>query len=143
MQSPQTITIYTDGGARGNPGPAGIGAIAYIDTGSVLFELREYLGTQTNNYAEYEAVIRALETAKKRLGQQQIKRTRVQVYLDSQLVAKQLSNEYQVKEASLFPQFMRVHNLMVKEVPDVSFTHIPRSENKEADRLANEAMDEQ
>lgn len=142
MLQTQNLTIYTDGGARGNPGPAGIGAVIYDDNGTKVTDLSEYIGEQTNNFAEYEAVIKALEAARKTFGRKGLKQIQVQVYLDSELVAKQLSGEYQVKEETLHPQFMRVHNLTVADVPHVSFAHVPRSKNKEADRLANEAMDQ-
>jgi ribonuclease HI len=133
----RTITIYTDGGSRGNPGPAGAGVFIVDEDGVVLKEVSRFLGTRTNNWAEYEAVILGFETAKK-LG---LKNTQLVFKLDSQLIAEQLSGNYQIKEPTLFEQFIKVHNFQVKDFPDTVFTHIPREENKEADRLANEAMD--
>ena len=130
------ITIYTDGGARNNPGPAGAGAV--IINGSKRFELKKFLGSQTNNWAEYEAVALALQEAKKR----GFAKREIEVRLDSQLVAEQLSDNYQVKEATLWPQYMKVHNLFVEHFPDAVFKYIPREQNKEADRLVNEAIDE-
>ena len=130
------ITIYTDGGARNNPGPAGAGAV--IINGSKRFELKKFLGSQTNNWAEYEAVALALQEAKKR----GFAKREIEVRLDSQLVAEQLSDNYQVKEATLWPQYMKVHNLLVAHFPDAVFKYIPREQNKEADRLVNEAIDE-
>ena len=130
------ITIYTDGGARNNPGPAGAGAV--IIDGSKRFELKKFLGSQTNNWAEYEAVALALQEAKKR----GFAKREIEVRLDSQLVAEQLSDNYQVKEATLWPQYMKVHNLLVAHFPDAVFKYIPREQNKEADRLVNEAIDE-
>lgn len=132
-----TITIYTDGGSRGNPGPSGAGVFVVDETGVVLKEVTKFLGIHTNNWAEYEAVILGFETAK-RLG---LKNTQLVFKLDSQLIAEQLSGNYQIKEPTLFEQFIKAHNFQVKDFPDVVFTHIPREENKEADRLANEAMD--
>ena len=129
------IIIYTDGGARNNPGPAGAGAV--IIDGSKRFELKKFLGSQTNNWAEYEAVALALQEAKKR----GFAKREIEVRLDSQLVAEQLSDNYQVKEATLWPQYMKVHNLLVAHFPDAVFTYIPREQNKEADRLVNEAID--
>lgn len=131
------ITIYTDGGARNNPGPAGAGAVIVDAHGKVLKEVSKFLGVQTNNWAEYEAVILGFETAKK-LG---LKDAEIEFKLDSELIARQLSGEYQIKEPNLFSQFIKVHNFMVKDFPNVTFTHIPRAENAEADRLANIAMD--
>lgn len=131
------ITIYTDGGARNNPGPAGAGAVIVDENGKVLKEVSKYLGVRTNNWAEYEAVILGFETAKK-LG---LKDKEIEFKLDSELIARQLSGVYQVKESTLFEQYIKVHNFMVKDFQNVTFTHIPRAENAEADRLANEAMD--
>ncbi|MFA6394017.1 MAG: ribonuclease HI family protein [Patescibacteria group bacterium] len=128
------ITIYTDGGARGNPGPAGIGAIAYDPDGAEVFIVSEFLGVATNNQAEYKAVIAALEKARVFNPEE------LDFYLDSELVVKQLKREYKVKNEGIAPLFLKVHNLTLG-FKKVKFTHIPREKNKEADRLANEAMD--
>lgn len=129
------IIIYTDGGARNNPGPAGAGVV--ILDGDKKIELKKFLGPQTNNWAEYEAVALALQEAKKRglAGRD------IEIRLDSQLVAEQLSNNYQVKEPTLWPQYMKVHNLLVAHFKNTKFTYIPREENRDADRLAGEAID--
>jgi ribonuclease HI len=137
----QTITVYTDGGARGNPGPSGAGAVIMGADGKVVAEISKFLGHQTNNFAEYEAVALALEEVKRRFGSLKGKDLQVEVRMDSQLVARQLSGQYQIKEPTLFAHFIRIHNLLVTHFPNVHFTHVPRAENKEADRLANEAMD--
>jgi ribonuclease HI len=131
------IIIYTDGGARNNPGPAGAGALIFEGEHKIV-EVKKFLGSQTNNWAEYEAVALALTEAKKR----GFAKRQVEVRLDSQLVAEQLSNNYQIKEPTLWPQYMKVHNLLVAHFPDTVFTYIPREQNKEADRLVNEAIDE-
>jgi len=136
------IIIYTDGGARGNPGPAGAGAFITDSDGSVLKEASKYLGKQTNNYAEYEAVILGLESAKKLFPKGATKNIEIEVRMDSELVKKQLSGEYQIKEETLFPQFIKIWNMRVKDFPHVIFTHVRREKNKDADRLANDAMDE-
>ena len=138
----QKVVIYTDGGARGNPGPAGAGAVIADGEGTVLKEISKFLGHQTNNFAEYEAVILALGELKKIIPKAKRKDVPVEVKMDSELVARQLSGKYQIKEPSLFPQFIRAHNLIVSEFPHSTFTHVRREHNKEADRLANEAMDE-
>ncbi|MBI2618082.1 ribonuclease HI family protein [Candidatus Kaiserbacteria bacterium] len=132
------ITIYTDGGARNNPGPAGAGIVIIDKNGKTLREVSKFLGTQTNNWAEYEAVVLGFKEAKK-LG---LKGKKIEFKLDSELVAEQLSGRYQIKEPSLFGQFIAVHNFRVKDFPRVTFTHIPREKNKKADSLANEAMDQ-
>lgn len=135
------ITIFTDGGARGNPGPAGAGAVILNEGGNVLKETSKFLGERTNNWAEYEAVVLGLETLKKLIGTDKLKEFSIEMKLDSELVVRQLSGIYQVKEENLFSQFIKIHNMQVKDFPRITFTHIRREENKEADRLANEAMD--
>jgi len=136
----QTYIIYTDGGARGNPGPAGAGAVIQNGEGKVLKEVSKFLGKRTNNWAEYEAVIVGLEALKKMLGAK-TKNVTVEFRLDSELIARQLSHIYQIKEETLFPQFIKVHNLRVKDFPHVRFVHVRREHNKHADKLANDAMD--
>lgn len=140
MEKHPDYILYTDGGARGNPGPAGAGAVI-TRGGAVLKEVSKYLGKQTNNWAEYEAVICAFEELKKLVPERQRKNTVVLVRLDSELIARQLEGLYQIKEETLFPQYIKVHNFLVKDFPQTSFTHIPREKNKEADALANKAMD--
>jgi len=136
----ETWTCFTDGGARGNPGPSGIGVLVLDPKGEVAGEFNAYLGNGTNNYAEYAAVVLALTELKKILGKK-TKSVAVHIKLDSELVQKQLSGIYQIKEISLIPQFIEIHNLRVANFPKLTFEHIPRAKNKEADRLANEAMD--
>ena len=128
------LTIYTDGGARGNPGPAGCGAIIYDEKKQVVAEVSEYLGVATNNQAEYRALILAFKKA------QSLGATEIDFYLDSELVVKQLKREYKVKNKDLAPLFLMIHNLSLN-FKHLTYTHIPRERNKEADRLANEAMD--
>ena len=126
--------IFTDGGARGNPGPAGIGAVIYNEDKVLVAEISEYLGETTNNQAEYKALIAALKKAIT-LGA-----IEVECYLDSELVVKQLNREYKIKNKELAPLFLEIHNLSLN-FKKISFAHIPRERNKEADKLANEAMD--
>ncbi len=136
----EKILCYTDGGSRGNPGPAGAGAVIMSADGAVIAELSEFLGNATNNYAEYAAVVLVLKALKKRLGTKSKSRM-IEVRMDSQLVARQLAYQYQIREPGLVPQFLEIHNMRVKDFPHISFIHIPREKNKHADRLANEAMD--
>ena len=136
----ETIIVNTDGGARGNPGPAGIGVVIRDADGNLKKEVSEFLGNGTNNFAEYQAVVIALETLKKMYGKK-TKELKVDLRLDSQLVQKQLSHEYQIKEPGLVPQFVYIHNMRVSSFPHITFTYIPREKNADADRLANEAMD--
>lgn len=135
----EKIICYTDGGARGNPGPAGAGALIEDKDGNTISEASEFLGNSTNNYAEYAAVILGLKTIKKHLGKKTLE-TGVEVRMDSELVARQLNHEYQIKEPSLVPQFIEIHNMRIKDFPHIRFVHVKREKNKEADRLANEAM---
>lgn len=132
------ITIYTDGGARGNPGPAAAGVV--IKEGdATLLEFGEYLGpVQTNNFAEYTAVILALE-ALKREGH--AGRT-LEFKMDSKLVVEQVSGNWKIKEPSLKPLVAKIHALL-SDFPQHTFAHIPRAENFEADALVNQALDEQ
>ncbi len=136
----ETIIAYTDGGARGNPGPAGIGVQIQDADGNVLKEVAQFLGNATNNFAEYNGVLVALQTLKAMYG----KKTRemhIELRMDSELIKKQLNGEYQIKEPGLVPYFIEIHNLRVSNFPNLTLTHVPRAQNKEADRLSNEAMD--
>ena len=133
--------IYTDGGSRDNPGPAGAGAVIQDGNGKVLKEVSKFLGTQTNNFAEYEAIILALKELKKLVPTAERKKINVEVRMDSELAQKQLSGEYQIKTEGLYGQYIAVHNIRVADFPNVSFTHVPREDNAHADKLANDAMD--
>ena len=133
-------TIYTDGGARGNPGPAAIGVYAVDANGEVVLEHAEAIGNSTNNIAEYAAVATGLQLLKQKVGKA-IKEKTVELKLDSELVKKQLNGEYQIKDAGLVPYFIEIHNLRVAHFPKLTLTHVPRAQNKEADRLVNEALD--
>ncbi len=129
------LIIYTDGGARGNPGPAAIGAVLKDKSGKAVAEISVYIGETTNNQAEYRAVIAALEKAKKLGGSE------LEFFLDSELVVKQLNREYKVKDKNLAPLFLKIYNLLTGFKKAI-FKHIPREFNKEADALVNKAIDE-
>ena len=130
----EKLIIFSDGGARGNPGPAGTGAVIYNENKQVVAEVSNFLGVATNNQAEYQALVSALQKAVS-LGASE-----VACFLDSELVVRQLNREYKVKNKDLAPLFLAVYNLSLG-FKKISFHHIPREQNKEADRLANEAMD--
>ncbi len=130
--------VYTDGGARGNPGPAGIGAVIKNDKEEVVHEIKKYIGEATNNQAEYWAVIFALEWVLANSKNP----ARVTHYLDSQLVEQQLKGNYKVKNEALRPLFLRCLEL-VEKIGNVNFTHVPRRDNKRADALVNEALDKE
>ena len=131
------VIMYTDGGARNNPGPAAAGVVIFDGTEKVA-ELKKFLGSQTNNWAEYEAVALALTEAK-RLG---LSGRPIEVRMDSKLAVEQISGNWKVKEPSLRPQVAKVHALLASDFPQHQFKHIPRAENAEADALVNEALDE-
>lgn len=129
--------LYSDGGARGNPGPAGCGFVIKDEKGKNLHEGSKYIGETTNNQAEYQALILALE----KLKQMDKEIDSVECYLDSELIVKQLNKEYKVKNAELRPLFDKVAVLCFELGGRVKFSHVRREKNKEADRLANQAMD--
>ncbi|AYF79649.1 bifunctional RNase H/acid phosphatase [Nocardia yunnanensis] len=130
------VIVEADGGSRGNPGPAGYGAVVWdADHAGPLAERREYLGITTNNVAEYRGLIAGLEAAAE-LGARE-----VTVRMDSKLVVEQMSGRWKVKHESMIPLADRARRL-VAGFDRVSFTWIPRNENKHADKLANEAMDD-
>ncbi len=136
----ETIIIYTDGGSRGNPGPAAIGVFICDANGNMIREVAETIGNATNNFAEYQAVMRGLQVAKEQFGSK-TKELQFELRLDSELVKKQLNGEYQIKEPGLVPHFIEIHNLRVSSFPNLVLTHVQRELNKEADRLVNEALD--
>ncbi|MET7770224.1 bifunctional RNase H/acid phosphatase [Nocardia sp. NPDC005366] len=134
--SNEHVIVEADGGSRGNPGPAGYGAVVFAaDRSRVLAERREFIGVATNNVAEYRGLIAGLEAATE-LGA----RT-VDVRMDSKLVVEQMSGRWKIKHASMIPLADRARRLAAA-FDRVSFTWIPRAENPHADRLANEAMDD-
>ena len=131
------IVIYTDGGARGNPGPAGAGVVIK-ENGRTIADFGKYLGDGlTNNWAEYEALILAIVDAK-RLG---FTDRHIEIRMDSELIVKQMQGLYKVKDKNLKLQHAKVRELLL-EFEHVHFKHIPREENSEADALVNEAIDE-
>lgn len=142
MKIEEKIVIYTDGGARGNPGPAAIGVVIQDSSGRAIKSYGKAIGDATNNEAEYTAVIFALQKVRSLLGKKKTKDLAIEVRMDSELIARQLGGEYKIEEERLFPFFIKVWNLKM-DFGRVSFTHIPREKNKEADRLVNEALDKE
>jgi ribonuclease HI len=128
------LIIYTDGGSRGNPGPAAIGAVLNNEKGERVAEVSEYIGETTNNQAEYKAVVAAITKAKE-LGAEEL-----EFFLDSELVVKQLNREYKVRDKDLAPLFMKIYNAMMG-FKKVTFKHVRREFNVEADKLVNMALD--
>jgi len=137
------IKMYTDGGARNNPGPAGIGVWISSQggfTGNLDRKYSKYIGEKTNNDAEYEALIFGLKQLKKDLGKKKSKKSKVHCFLDSELVVKQMNHEYKLKKRKIQRYFIEIWNLML-EFKLVEFEHILREKNKVADGLVNEAID--
>ena len=132
---PGTLRLYTDGAARGNPGPAGLGVVIEDDQGLRLQGLCRYIGTATNNKAEYLALIEGLNAAR------EWKPDKLEVFLDSQLVVEQVNGRWKIKHAELQPLARRVQSLL-SEFSSVTLTHVPREKNRGADALANRAIDE-
>ncbi|MDO8743384.1 MAG: ribonuclease HI family protein [Candidatus Azambacteria bacterium] len=126
--------IYTDGGSRNNPGPSALGVVIADDKGKVLKEYSHYLGEATNNQAEYEAVIFALQKAK------QFKIKVLEIRTDSELIGKQLLGKYKIKDPNLQPLFIKAWNLRLN-YDKVDIKIIPREQNKKADKLVNQELD--
>ena len=133
----EELVIYTDGGSRGNPGPAAVGV--YIP--ALRKRYGEYIQKTTNNVAEYRAIGFALKKVKQIIGTKKAEQTAVEIRSDSQLVVNQLSGFFKLKKEELFAYFIQIWNLK-QDFLEVRFTHVPREENKIADMLVNEALDE-
>ena len=130
-----TIKIFTDGAARGNPGPAGIGVVIKNEDDETLLEISDYIGETTNNVAEYIALIRGLEEAL------DMDIDKVEVICDSELLVKQIMGEYRVKNEGLLPLYNNVTGL-IKRFKSFSLNHVRRENNKLADQLANQGIDQ-
>ncbi len=135
MASKKLVIINTDGGARGNPGPAGIGLVIKDEAGVLLYSFGAYIGDTTNNVAEYSALIKALEESVN-LGA-----TDVKIQMDSELIVKQMQGIYKIKQPTLQELAAQVIKLL-KKFNSHSFVHVRREFNKEADALVNLALDE-
>lgn len=127
--------LFTDGGSRGNPGPSGTGYVIFDSEGNVLAEKGEYIGTTTNNQAEYQALKKGLTQA----AEMGIKN--LSVFMDSELIIKQINGQYRVKNQDLLPHYEAVTSLK-KSFDLITFTHVLRSKNSVADGLVNKALDE-
>jgi len=133
-KNPGTILIATDGGSRGNPGPAGIGAVLYNTEGERIAEVSRYIGETTNNVAEYLAVIYGLHEASR------MKASQIKLRVDSQLVARQLKGSYRVKDKNI-RIFFDLALTLLKCFDKIEIEEVPREENAEADLLVNQALD--
>ena len=148
----EKFIIHTDGGSRGNPGPAALGIVIEglfnrqgllkqaLPVNGSRREYGEYIGITTNNEAEYKAVIFALKKLKQLIGNNRAEKAQVIFYMDSELLVKQLNYEYKVKEKNIQKLFLEVHNLRL-DFQKVEFKHVLRSKNADADQLVNQVLD--
>jgi len=134
------LIIYTDGGSRGNPGPSAIGAVIKDENEITIKTYGEKIGHGTNNEAEYKAIIFALKKTKHLLGKQKAKQTEIHMKMDSELAFRQLTGVYKLKDEKIQKFFIEIHNLKT-DFKKVTFEHIRREYNKEADAALNEALD--
>lgn len=132
------LTAYTDGASRGNPGEAAIGIVIKDETGAVLRTHKRYLGTATNNIAEYTALLECVQLV---AASETFHCTELVVRTDSELMAKQMNGQYKVKDAGMKQMHTKVKGALASALFKFSIGHIPRALNKEADALANEAID--
>ena len=144
----EKIIMYTDGGSRNNPGSAAIGVYISAQGGSASGgealdkKYGECIGIKTNNEAEYSALIFGLKKIKSLIGKTKAQSAEIECRLDSELVVKQLNHEYKLKEKHIQDFFLEIWNLML-DFKSVEFYHIPREKNKIADKLVNEALDQE
>lgn len=132
---PRWVEVFVDGASRGNPGPAGMGVIFRQEKGPTLLTLKEYLGEATNNVAEYRALLAALKEAARRGFK------RLRIHTDSQLMERQLNGVYRVRQPHLMGLYQQALRDLTK-LEQYEILHVPRELNKEADELANQAIEE-
>ena len=137
----QKIIINIDGGSRGNPGPAAFGVVFSDGDGRVVKTYSQPIGTTTNNEAEYQGLIFALQKAKQIFGKEKIKNSVMEIRSDSELLVKQMTGLYKIAEPNIQQLFLKAWNLKVG-LKNVSFAAVPREANKVADKLVNEALDD-
>ena len=132
--------IYTDGGSRGNPGPAGIGFVICNEQEEALKKHGEAIGEATNNEAEYQALILALKKIKALFGKEKMKTAQIEIRMDSELIISQLNHKYKIEDTKMQLLFLQVWNLLI-DFGGYNFVAIPREQNSEADKLVNQALD--
>ena len=134
--------IHTDGGSRGNPGPAALGVVIEKVGGDLKKEYGEFLGRATNNEAEYQAVIFSLKKLKQLAGKEEARKAVVEVHTDSELLTRQLNGQYKIMDEKMQKFFLQIWNLKL-DFKEVIFKHVPREENKGADRMVNVVLDKE
>lgn len=138
MDFHEKIVIHCDGGSRGNPGPSALGVV--IEYGGKIKEYSQYLGERTNNEAEYEAAIFALKKAKLLLGKKNIKKSIIEIWIDSELLYKQITGKYKILDKKIQSLFLQLWNLKI-DFPHLTFHHTLRGGNVKADGLVNKELD--
>jgi len=133
------IFIYIDGASRGNPGPAACAAIFKNENNEIIKTYSKFLDIQTNNIAEYEALVLALQKCKQLFGKEKIKKTEIQILSDSELLVNQLNGKYKIEDLELQKLFIKYWNLK-SDYGKIKVVHIPREKNKEADKLVNNLL---
>lgn len=134
------LTIYTDGGSRGNPGKAAFGYVIYDENKKILAQEGRYIGITTNNVAEYTALLEALKKAKELLRSMDV--DQINCFADSNLIVQQLSGKFRIKAIHLQPIITQIRQLET-ELPKITYQHVPRTQNTKADSLVNQALDRQ
>ena len=142
MEKHSKYLIHTDGGSRGNPGPAAVGVVIKKSGGGMKHEYGEFLGRATNNEAEYQAVIFALKKLKQLAGKEEAKKATIEFHVDSELLVRQLGGQYKIMDDKIQKLFLEIWNLKL-DFGEVTFKHVPREKNKEADRMVNYALDKE
>lgn len=136
------VYIYSDGGSRGNPGHAAYGFIIYDDQKQIIYKDGKYIEIATNNQAEYQGVVNALKYLCNYYEKNKIKTNiKITIFLDSKLIVEQMNGNYKIKNEGLKPVYWEIRELIIKLGGMVSFIHIPREKNKEADKIVNIAID--
>ena len=141
MKPKQTLIIYTDGGSRGNPGYAAYGFVVYDENKNLLSEIGKNIGIQTNNVAEYSAILEALKWVESQTTDNLQLTTDIKFFMDSKLCAEQLSGNWKIKNENIRGFAYEIKKMEVKLGVKVTYTHVPREQNKEADRMVNLALD--
>ncbi len=137
----KALLIHTDGGARGNPGPAAVGVVIKNENQELIHQFGKCIGETTNNVAEYTAVIKALEWIKNNLTSEQLNNLTISFFLDSNLVVNQLNGLFKINKSNLKDLMWQVRELEGELGKPVSYSYVPREENREADKLVNNALD--
>lgn len=140
MKPKDTLIIYTDGGSRGNPGYAAFGFVIYDENRELIFERGKNIGIQTNNVAEYSAILEALRWVdeQKLINNQQ---STINFFMDSKLACEQLSGRWKIKNENIRGFYYEIKKMEEKLSAKVTYTHVPREENREADKMVNMALD--